>query len=293
MNKKEKLLGSLSIITATMIYGFFSILARIIGYSIPIFYQNWTRSIFATCILIALLLFIQKSWKRLTKREFIWIWLRSLMGSAAFLQFFYCVNNMQIGTTYFLFYGGSTVVGYMLGKLLFNERMNIIKWISMILATMGLFLIYTINFTNTSILLVLIALGSGATTAFWNVSIKKINTVPSIQLTFLDNALTIPLYIVLSIITKEILTAPAWNTVWIASFGYGLLFVMTGQLIIYGFNRLEAQIGSIIMLAEVPIAILLGFLVYKETITLSTTIGGLFILSAILIPEIIMLRTRK
>jgi len=200
---------------------------------------------------------------------------------------------MQIGTTYFLFYGGSTVVGYMLGKLLFNERMNIIKWISMILATMGLFLIYTINFTNTSILLVLIALGSGATTAFWNVSIKKINTVPSIQLTFLDNALTIPLYIVLSIITKEILTAPAWNTVWIASFGYGLLFVMTGQLIIYGFNRLEAQIGSIIMLAEVPIAILLGFLVYKETITLSTTIGGLFILSAILIPEIIMLRTRK
>ncbi len=290
MHTKEQLLGSLSIFTATVIYGFFSILARVVGYSIPIFYQNWTREAVATLLLILMVVATKTAWKPLSPSATKWILLRTVVGSATFLTYFYCINHMPIGTTYFLFYGGTGVFGYLLGMMLFNEKLTPVKWISIMLALSGLLLIFSLNFTNTPLYLILMALAAGAGSAFWYSIVKKVTTYPVIQLTLLDNLIPIPVYIIISLSIGEQWIIPTFTPVWIASFIYGALFVITGSLVVYGFHRVEAQIGTIIMLAEVPIAIFLAFLFYKETISLTAVIGGILILSAILIPEILMLR---
>jgi drug/metabolite transporter (DMT)-like permease len=286
MKNRQQFLGAGSIVFATIIYGFFSILARIVGLNLPIFFQNWTRSVVAIAIIICIIYFTKHTLKRMTVKDFIWVWARSLSGSIAFILYFYCINAMPIGTTYFLFYGASSVAGYLLGKILFNEHMTPTKWTALGIALIGLLLIYSINFNNMPFLYILMAFGSGTATAFWNLAPKKIQTYPEIQFVLLDNLLPFPLYLLLSLLTHETWTIPTLTPVWIASLFYGVLFVITGQLVIYGFNRLEAQIGTILMLGEIPMAILLGFIFYKETLTLTTFIGGALIICAMVIPEL-------
>lgn len=64
------------------------------------------------------------------------------------------------------------------------------------------------------------------------------------------------------------------------------MFLTTGQLMIYGFKYVEAQTGSLIMLAEVVFGVFLGFIFYKETISFTTLLGGMAIIAAIILPEI-------
>lgn len=286
-------MGSVSLIAATMIYGFFAVLARVVGYTIPIFYQNMTREIVATGILGILLVTGNRAWKKLTPRAWLWVILRAILGCVAFLLFFYCMNTMEIGTAYFLFYGSSTVIGYLLGKFLFDEHMNPIKWISLMFAFFGLILIYSINMSHLSLLLVGSAIVSGAATALWYNIVKKLDTYPSKQLTFLDNSIPILWYVVLSLMAGETWVMPQANIIWIASLGYGALFVVTGQLIIYGYQRLDAQIATILMLGEIPFALLFAYLFYQETLRPLTIIGGTVIIGAIILPELPMIKKRK
>lgn len=55
---------------------------------------------------------------------------------------------------------------------------------------------------------------------------------------------------------------------------------------VYGFKRLEAQIGTLVMPMEVFFAALFGFIFYRETLTILTILGGLLIISGIVIPNL-------
>ena len=55
---------------------------------------------------------------------------------------------------------------------------------------------------------------------------------------------------------------------------------------IWGFKHIDAQIGSLIMLSEILFGILIGYLFFKETITIFTLLGGIFIITAIVLPQI-------
>ncbi len=289
-----KFLGHASIALAAIIYAFFGVLARFVGFSIPIFYQNVTRNTFASLILLFMLFVVQKhTWKPMTPYAWKIVSIRALMGTTSFLLFFYTMNHMPIGMAYFLYYGANTFLGYFLGNLLFHERITNIKWIAFMLAFVGMASMYAFNFSAVSPILFVTAVSAGALCAGWFVIVKKIKGYSATQLTLFDNTLPIIVYLAGSLIMKEQWTMPTASPVWIASFGYGALFIVTGQLIIYGFQRVEAQIGSLILLIEIPIATLLALLFYHEPITLKTTIGGLFILTAIMLPELSALKTKK
>ncbi len=116
---------------------------------------------------------------------------------------------------------------------------------------------------------------------------------PSQQLTFLDLLIPFFFYTILSIILQEPWTIPQLTQPWVASFFYGACFIITGQLIVFGFKKVEAQIGSLIMLAEIPIATLLAYVIYNEHITAFTAIGGILILVAMTLPEFAALKKRN
>ena len=291
----QKLFGSLSILAATIIYAGFGILARIVGFSIPLFYQNATRNLFAALILGAIILLNYKrgSWKKMTPYAWKIVCIRALMGATSFLLFFYTVNNMVIGMAYFLYYATNTIGGYFLGKLFFQEKITPIKWLAFVLALTGLSFIYSLNLSNVSFLLVGAAMLAGALCSGWFIIIKKVKNYPSHQLTFLDLVIPFVLYTIVSIMLQEPWTMPQLTQTWIASFAYGAFFIITGQLVVFGFKKVEAQIGSLIMLAEIPIATLLAYLIYNETITLLTALGGILILIAMTLPELAALKKKK
>lgn len=278
--------GTLAILAATVLYGSVGILARIAGFSIPIFYLGWTRMLLAAA-LTGLLLLTTRRWKALAREAWGPILIRALAGVAAFLFFFISVNNIPIGTAYFIFYGGSTIVGYAFGHTWLNERLNKVKVVAFIISILGLSLIFSISIESLSPFYLLLAVAAGATTAIWNVMSKKIpNTYGPIQLAFIDNSLSFLFYMVVSLLLGELWPMPTLSPVWMANFLIGTFFFATGLLVVYGFRKLGAQLGSIIMLAEVVFAVFFSFLFYKEIPTTSAIIGGVLIIAAVALPEL-------
>lgn len=290
---QSALSGTFSLLGSTFIYGFFGILSRLIGYSLPLFYQTAFRSFLAALILFAILIF-QFSWKKLNRRDFMWICVRSLFGSVAIVCFFIAVNKLELGTVYFVFYAGSTIAGFILGSALFKERMTLIKSISLVLSMIGLYMIYSLSIRADMALYALLSLISGIGTGFWNTLSKKISPdYSSVQLSFLDNLLGGVFGAVVSVIIGEVWVMPGFTVVWGINIIFALLYVATGQLVIYGFRKIDAQTGSLIMLTEVLFGIILGFIFYREGVQLATFIGGVLILLAIAFPDLYEMRVKK
>jgi drug/metabolite transporter (DMT)-like permease len=132
-----------------------------------------------------------------------------------------------------------------------------------------------------------LALMAGFGTAVWGVFSKKISgNYPDIQLNTIDFLLTGVLALILTGVLRETWVPITVNTVWVANMLFVLMFLSVGQLMVYGFRRVSAQIGSLVMLTEVVFGVLWGATIYKERLSFFTVLGGVLIISAIVLPEI-------
>jgi len=283
--KKSKLIGFSSLLAATFLYGFFGIFTRIIGFKLPLFFACWTRTLISAIILFLPFLFL-KNWVTVKKNDMKWIVARATSGLFGFFGSYIAFYNISIGTAYFIFYAGTLIWGYFLGRILFKEKLTFIKIVSLFLALGGLLLIYSLNFRTTNFIYALSALISGFGSATWSIFSKKISgRYSALQLNFMDTFIMFLMVFILSLMIKEPWSWPNFSTPWLASLLFAGIFILTGQLMIYGFKHLDAQIGSLIMLTEVLFGIILGFLFYKEVISLSILIGGLIIIFSIILPQ--------
>ena len=286
MTKRNTVIGISSIIGSTFLYGFFGILTRSIGYQIPLFYGSLTRLLFSFLILFAML-YWTKQLKTIKKQDLKWFILRSIAGNVGFVGSYVSFYVIPIGLAYFIFYGGSTIGGYIIGKVLFKEKLTRVKLTSLFIALLGLVFVYSSNIKLSLPIYMLAALISGFGTSVWNTFSKKISRdYSATQLNMSDNLFSLPIVLVVSLILKETWVLPSINLTWLFNFLFASMFIVTGQLIIYGFKHLEAQIASLFMLAEILFGILLGYLFYKEMISVFTIIGGLTIIVAIILPEL-------
>jgi drug/metabolite transporter (DMT)-like permease len=278
--------GTLALVGSALMYGSFGILFRVVGYSLPVFYQAALRGLLAAA-LAGVVVVMWRQWHRISKEAMRWIIWRAIVGVGATLAFFTAVNHVAVGTTYFVFYGGSTIAGYILGKLWFGEKLTQIKLIALLLGIVGLALVYSVSVRSFSSLFLLSALIAGVCTAFWNITSKHIPEKHSaFQLTMLDSGLSFLMLALLSLVFREAWTMPILNTAWMAMAALGVFFAFTGALVVYGFRSLGAQLGSLVMLSEIIFAVLFSFLFYREIPGATTAIGGLLIMLAIALPEL-------
>lgn len=286
MKRSEETKGIFSLIAATFVYGFFGVLTRTVGFEIPVFYASALRAV-VSLLILAVPLFGRKLWKPVKRADWPWFFLRSVGGFFGFIGSYVSFYYIPLGTAYFIFYGGSTVAGYFFGRLLFAEKLTRIKILSLIFALAGLLLIYAQSIGGGNLLYMALAFIGGVGTGTWNTFSKKISGHYSdVQLNFTDFSFNFLFMFVLSIGFREPWVAPAFNLVWLANALFVVMFLATGQLMVYGFKRLDAQIGSLIMLTEVLFGILLGYLFYREIPSAWAFVGGALIITAIVLPEI-------
>lgn len=289
----KKLVGTGSLIGATFLWGFFAVLSRTIGFKLPIFYVVWTRNLAAFLILLFPVLFFRK-YSPVTKTDFFWITLRSLGGIISLIGTYVSFQFLPIGTVYFVFFGTQVVSGYLLGKWLFQENISINKILSLVLALVGLFLLYSLNIKSGKSTYVLLSVLAGFSGTIWNTFSKKTShKYTPLFLNWLDCVMFAVICFFISLTLKEPWIMPSLTLPWIANLVFLFIVLVTGQLVIYGFKYLDAQTGSLVLLMEIVFGILVGFIFYRETITLATFIGGLLIVSAIILAEIKTPKSRK
>jgi len=291
--KKKKITGIASLLSAAFIYGFFGILTRMVGFSLPIFYLAWIRNLFCA-LLILIPLLLSRVWLKVEKKDYHWLILRAIGGILGFLGSYAAFYYLNISTAYFIFYTGMLVTSYFFGLVLYKDRLTNIKIVSFVLAIIGLTMIYQLSMDIKSPIYDLFAFISGFGTSTWNTFSKKISGKYSVlQLNFLDFFISFVINIVISLAIREHWVMPSLNRVWLGNLLFVFMFITTGQLMIVGFKYIDTHIGSLIMLSELIFGIILSMIFYQEKLTLFALIGGIIIVIAIILPEIKYTKDKK
>lgn len=282
----ERRKGLAALLAAAATYGSWGVMSRIIGPEIPLLYQNTFRSVLAVLIYAAVLK-VKPGILLMKRRDFIWVVLRTVFGLTGIVTFVWGIRLVPFGTFYFMFYAGQAITGFFLGFILFGERITRIKAVSLLLALSGLALLYGYKPAPTTVSWLSVAIFCGISVSAWNTLSKKISgTYTPFELGFADNFWGIILGSAASFVLGERWTMPVPDAAWATNTVFGLTTVATGAFIVYGFKRMEAAVGSVVMLTEILFGIAFGFFLYGERLTQASIIGGLAVMIAVVLPEL-------
>lgn len=284
---KNPKLGAISLFIAACFYGLYGILSRLIGSSFGNFSQNWTRNLIVLVIILFVIAIRKIKLLSIRKKDIKWIVVWFLTGSWITVLTFIGFNNLQIGMTYLVLYSSMILSGLISGKIFFGERLNLMKYVSVTLSLIGLFIIYKFSISSEKIVFVVLVLISGFMTGVWNTISKKFSdNYSNNQLVMMDAANSVIAAFLGSLLFREAFPLNVSVIKWFWVFIYAVVQTINVGLIVYGFKNLEAQIGSIILPVEIIFAALFSFLIFGEYPQFTTVLGGLLILSGAILPNI-------
>jgi drug/metabolite transporter (DMT)-like permease len=282
----RRLQGGISLLIATVLYSFYGVFSRIVGVDFGEVFQITARFSFMF-IFFFLYVLLRKKWKKIASKDYKWFFLMIIPGMIAAIIVFIVFNYIPLGTAYFTLYAASTLSSYLLGYLLFKEKINRIKVLSLIISSFGLYLIFSDSLEFGRISYLTLMLLAGLFAAAWNVISKKISSKYSInQILLVDSLVLVVISFPIAILLKESVSLPSLSTQWIGIFLYAVVAVAASIATVNGYKLLQAQIGSLIMLMEPFFAAIIGWLLYSEILTPFVLMGGLLIAIGASLPNL-------
>lgn len=285
MNKK--IVGGLELLLASVIYGFYGLLYRYVG-QFGEYSQGWIRSLIIIFLLLfSIFLFNKEDWTKYKLKDLKWFALWVIPSSFQPVITFIVYNKLPVGLVFYLMYAGIMVSSFLAGKIFFKEKMNSSKMTSLVLVILGISFIYGSNISYIGNIYVLLALLSGFLVGLWNTLTKKLSgKYSSQQMVFTDNLSVIFIGLAMTFITKEQLPLNVSTSSWIWIILFAIASLIAGRLVIKGFRNVEAQVGSLILPMQIIFGSILGYIFFKETLSVNTYLGGAFIFIAAIIPYI-------
>ncbi len=86
---------------------------------------------------------------------------------------------------------------------------------------------------------------------------------------------------------------PALNTNWAAMLAYAIVGLVSFWIVLEAFRHVDASVGSLMGLAEIVWAMLLGVILFQEHFTASALWGALLIISAGILPDAVEIMKSK
>lgn len=278
----------------TVLYGMYGIYSRLIALEFNVFTQNWVRNFFVFLLAIIFATLLKQKWIKIAKKDIPWIAAWVMCDILFVIAIFISFNSLSIGTTLFLLYCGSTLAGYGAGTFLLKERLTRIKMVAILVSIIGLLFIFFGQIYLTNFLYLLLGLSSGLITGLWNVFPKLIShKYPKLQLITLDAAGIVVINLLLASLYNQSVPPISASLAWLGILLYSITQLSADILLIHGFRLVEAHIGSLILPLEAVFGVLFAFLLFKETLPLTTLFGGFLIISAAFLPNLQKIFNRK
>ena len=280
-------LGFAILLLAGLLYSTYGVFSRVIGDNIAPFYQYLSRAFVILIILIvAAILKIDKIHK-INKKRRGWIVIQGLSSGILIPTFYLAVNKLPLATTIFLFYALSTIVSYVLGRYIHNEKLTQVKLVSFFLAISGIFIMSLESFRLNQPLYVILGLISGI---FFGINLTAIKVTnkeyPSIQVNIFNWLGVLAVSLFISLLARETWSAPILNLTWISNLGLAIVSLGASLAAITGFKYIELQKGSIVLLSEFVFGVIIGLFLYHEVPTPLLILGSLLIIIALLLPNL-------
>ena len=283
--QKNKL-GFFTLLSSAFFYSTYGVFSKLISVGFEPFTHAWTRSLL-TLVLFLLLGFVRKVYKPIKKEDIKWYLISSVIGALAVAPTYYSLAYLNIGTALFLQYSATVITSYILGIFFFKEKPSASSLVSLILAFLGLILVYWGDIQVGQFIPALGAIVSGSFFSTWFVFSKKINSkYPTIQINIIGYAFSVVINLFIAFMLRESFNNEFTSTAWLGNYGYALAGLFASGLILYGFKFIEAHKGSIILLSEILFGMLFGYFLFNELLNITAIFGGILIIISIALPNV-------
>lgn len=263
-------------------------LVKLIGDTIPIFYQSLSRNILIAFVSLVFLMIYKGRFRITRKEDVIKIIARSSFGFINITTALIAFQKLSIGLAYILFFAGLLFGSFAIGAFYSKEKLNRIKVISLFLTVIGVVMAYAYRIEiSGELIYVVLAIVSGVCVAFWNIFAQFISDdISATALNFYDAILLMTFSLVASLFVQERWVAPTVSIGWIANIGMAVTFIFAGILVPYGFRKVEAQIGSILMPLEIVFGVVFGYIFFRDAIHITLVMGCILIIIASVLPHV-------
>lgn len=286
-------MGYALISASALLFGTYGIWSRLMGETFDPFYQAWVRGLIIIALMLPFLV-AGKRFRKIERRD--WPQVGVYFGFTLFTQvpLYYAFNTVPIGTAQLIFFAMFVIAAYVVGRVYLGERITKVKLLSMILAFVGLAVVCGVSVIAFAPLGLALAALNGMAAGGEIASSKKVSGKYSpALLIFWGWVLTIATHLPLSWLLGEAQPIPQLNEAWLWLFIYAMVNAAAFWLVIVGFKFVDASIGSLIGLSEVLFGILFGALIFHEAVTWSLWVGGILIILAAMLPDLLSLITSK
>jgi drug/metabolite transporter (DMT)-like permease len=277
MKLTDRSKGATALLGAAFIYACFGLLIREMSTMFGDNAQTAFRFVVAFALLGLFALFFKRPAK-ISRRTFIKIASLGVAFCGVVLLFTMSVNLTTLGNSVFLLYAGSIIASLLIGTLALKEKLTIVKIVAIVLSLIGLAM-YSSALLSLS-LGIIAAVASGILDGVSN-SIRKTlggvdrNTVLLYQYA-IGSACAL---LVLAIAPQDaIQTVSAWPV--LVGVVFAVLIILLGNLLLYGFQHFDVNIGTVILATELFFASLIGWLFFREVPATNEVIGGVIIFIA-------------
>lgn len=284
-NQSAKFQGYTFILLSTIGFASFGVYAKLIGDTYEVFTQAWTR---ALIILVALLVvgLLTKQLRRIDKKDIKWIAVYTTFSLFTVAPIYYAFQYMDIGTATILFYAAYMVMSYVVGRMFFGEKITVIKVMAMVLAVIGMVLIFGVELAGISAFALFLAVFNGVASGGEVAFTKKIsNKYSPLQLTLISWVAICVTHFIAAATVGENLFPEQTIQSGIGIILYAVAAMLAFWLVVAGYKRVEAGIGGLIGTLEVPFAVLLGFLFFAQQPSALTALGGALVFVAAALPD--------
>jgi drug/metabolite transporter (DMT)-like permease len=288
--KSDRLKGASALFSAAFIYSTFGILIR--HMSIMFGDSSQTAARFGIAFIFILLLnFLRKQSIVLPKSQLVKACILGVTFGFVVLLFTISVNNTKIANSVFLLYAGSMISSLLIGTFLLKEKLTIIKAVALGLAFFGIYMYSDALLVMSTGILAGFASGlfDGVSNALRK-TLKGINRNSVLTYQFLLSSLVATLAMVLfsDVIIKEVAVLPI-----VAMIIFAFLQIGLGNLLLYGFQHFDVNVGTVILATELFFATIIGFILFKEVPTSREIIGGVLIFIASILSTVDIKRMLK
>ncbi len=278
--------GIFLILVSALMFGSYGVWSKLIGSSLGVFYQSWSRSLIIALLLLPFLL-----WKKqivpIGRKDWKWIALFLLFTSFTQAPIFYSFTHMDIGSASLLFFVSTLLTMYFVGVAFLGEKLTRIKVISFFLAIIGMYVVFSFSLAVFSLLAALLAvvngIASGGEVSF---SKKLSQKYSALYLTWLSWVIIVITNAPLSFILGETIQIPLFNLVWLYVLGYTAVSIFGFWAVLEGLKYVEASIGGLVGLLEIIFSIVFGVIIFYESLTYKVVLGGVIILVATALPHL-------
>lgn len=279
--------GFAAIMLGAVFFGLLGVFSRLIGLEFGVFNTNWVRNLIVFLIL-GIYFLITKKWQVVERTDRKWLVIWPFFGMFTTIGIFVGTNRLPIGSALLFFFSGMIVTIYVVSYVMLKERINLIKLVAIGLVLVGLVVIYRRDLSFGDALGFWAAILGGGGNGVWAVLSKKLSKAyDSFQLVFIDALVSMVFSFTIAMSLGERLQFVGFGRSWLVVFIWAVSSIGVIWSIIYGYKKLEAQKAALLMPMRAVFGALWGYVVYKEVLGIEVFVGGLLILVASILPNVV------